>query len=98
MLIAWIPVAKKTWRNFTVETDIDIGNVIDDAFANINKIFERMNEWRSKHPRSFINPPKYLKFIVLSYGCIRYEKNKKVMEFNIWLDNGEVNIIKHFDE
>jgi uncharacterized protein YydD (DUF2326 family) len=87
-------VAKKVWRFFYPESDFNKDDAIEIAENNLSKVIDKMIEWREKHPRAFHRLPEYLKFYVMENFNPRFEKSRCVMEFNIYLDSGEVEVIK----
>lgn len=93
VLTTQIPIAKKNWRFCNVATDFEKDDGPEIAQNNIGKVLEKMAEWRSNHPRAFRAYPRYLKFFVVENHNPRFQKSRKVMEFNVWLDTGEVEIV-----
>ena len=92
-LVAVMPIAKKVFRLNTIESDIDIEQAVSIAKGEASFVLEEIKRMKMNHPRSFISMPKYLKFIIMYMSDnIRFEKNRKVGEFRIWLDSGDIEI------
>ena len=96
-LVAVLPIAKKAWRFYTIESGINPDNSIDLAMARLGDVIDLINEGRMKHPRSFKRLPKYLKFILMKNGIPRIIKNRKIGEFLIHLESREVEVTMRWD-
>ena len=64
------------------------------AKEEMGYVIGELNRMKMSHPRAFHNPPKYLLFKIMQLGNPRLGNNRKIGEFRIWLDSGEVEIVQ----
>jgi hypothetical protein len=96
IVVSRLPVAKKVWQFNMVAKNINLDDAIEITLNKIEEVIEKMIEWRMKHPRAFKAMPLYLKFFVNRTGNPQVVRSKNLGEFNIWLDDGRVEIVKNW--
>ncbi len=95
-LVSRMPIGKGTGRFYTIEKDLDIESAIEIARDDIDFVIEELTRLRSLNVRSYKMLPKYLMFFIMKNGNPQFGGNRKVGEFRIWLDSGEVEIMKQW--
>lgn len=93
-LYTHLPVAKKVWQFHTVATRFLIDDVVDIAVNTMDITLEKMMELRSRSPRAFKGMPPYIKFHIQVNGNPQYQPGRKIGEFNIYLNDMTVEIVK----
>jgi hypothetical protein len=94
LLQTQLPVAKKDWKFHCVDTRFHIEDVIDIAIGTMDKTIEKMLTYRSNSPRPFKRPPEYIKFRIRILGNPQYQPAKTIGEFNIYLEDMRVEVVK----